>query len=329
MGMLLFWVAVIAFFRVIRLIGNDKPKAELAKRAGLPQVTKLTDREAQAIVQAERDARLNARREREERDRSMRDDERNALTRKANADRTQGAERCIARNGPLIEKFLEVAYRKVSLRDEYGDENWDALDAEVVRVIKKLRKSDAYLEAICASSDAILREQKGRSQRSHLVGEVQDVDVVALLQRHLSIRFKAYHHEQSEKERRPGPDDGAAVAQLSGAEYEAKVIVWLRELGVKEVTGTKSSGDQGADVVFTVKGRRVAVQCKRYKNKIGNGPVQEVHTAKAVYNCTDAWVVTTNEATPGGREAAQKTGVTIVECATTRRPIEEALRALG
>jgi hypothetical protein len=33
----------------------------------------------------------------------------------------------------LIDQFLQIAERKVVVLDEYGDENWGALDAEILR----------------------------------------------------------------------------------------------------------------------------------------------------------------------------------------------------
>jgi len=49
----------------------------------------------------------------------------------------------------LLEKFLLIAYRKVMKLDEYGDENWMALEKEVWTVIGKV----AYLEYGLDSAD--------------------------------------------------------------------------------------------------------------------------------------------------------------------------------
>jgi hypothetical protein len=118
-------------------------------------------------------------------------------------------------------------------------------------------------------------------------------------------------------------------AHTDGLTLEAQVMTWLRELGVDDVTGTPRTGDQGADMIFTHNGRRVAVLCKHHKDKINNKAVQEVHAARSVYGCTEAWVVTNGVAAPGSQEAAQATGVRMVEQASTRERIEEALRAMS
>jgi hypothetical protein len=42
----------------------------------------------------------------------------------------------------LLSKFLEVAERRVSLLDDYGDENWDALPKEIDRFLLKVAKTE-------------------------------------------------------------------------------------------------------------------------------------------------------------------------------------------
>jgi hypothetical protein len=44
----------------------------------------------------------------------------------------------------LVDKFFEIAERKVSVLDDYGDENWDALPAEVETLLLKTAKADGH-----------------------------------------------------------------------------------------------------------------------------------------------------------------------------------------
>jgi hypothetical protein len=46
----------------------------------------------------------------------------------------------ISKHRGLIDKFLTIAERKVSVLDDYGDENWDALDEEIKRCALKIAK---------------------------------------------------------------------------------------------------------------------------------------------------------------------------------------------
>lgn len=42
----------------------------------------------------------------------------------------------------MVNRFCEVAERKVSAIDAYGDEQWDLLKPEITRCIKKLQERD-------------------------------------------------------------------------------------------------------------------------------------------------------------------------------------------
>src|SRR5712692_8127588 len=44
----------------------------------------------------------------------------------------------------LLDKFLEITERKVSLLDDYGDENWDALPKEIETLLLKTAKADNH-----------------------------------------------------------------------------------------------------------------------------------------------------------------------------------------
>lgn len=205
------------------------------------------------------------------------------------------AKELLEREAPLVRRFIEVAGRKVRLLDEYGDENLGALDEETTRVLAKLKKKHPAIGGAVRLETALVGQLRDRFLREHDANPAADV----------------------------GP-----VMELDGEGYEAQIMTWLRALGAEDVRGTPRTGDQGGDILFTYAARRVVVQCKRYKDKVSNKAVQEVHAAKSIYDCTDAWVVTTGTATPGARSAAQMTGVKLVEQVTTRADIQAALAGL-
>lgn len=99
------------------------------------------------------------------------------------------------------------------------------------------------------------------------------------------------------------------VDKMDGHDFEQFVADLLRKLGYQGVRVTRGSGDQGVDILAVREGRRYAIQCKRYSSKLGNKPIQEVHTGKTIYNCQVAVVVTNNYFTPGAMEAARAVGV--------------------
>lgn len=116
----------------------------------------------------------------------------------------------------------------------------------------------------------------------------------------------------------------ALVDQMDGHEFERFTADLLRKLGYTQVEVTPGSGDQGVDVIAVREGKRYAIQCKRYSQKLGNKPVQEVYAGKTIYGCSVAVVLTNNYFTEGAREAALSTGVELWDRDTLQRMMDFA-----
>lgn len=100
------------------------------------------------------------------------------------------------------------------------------------------------------------------------------------------------------------------IQKLNGYEFEEYCAKLLEKNGYKKVHVTKKSGDQGGDIIAEKQdGTRYAIQCKRYTGSVPNKAVQEAYTAKKMYNCHVAAVMTTSTFTNEAVEAAKKTGV--------------------
>lgn len=94
----------------------------------------------------------------------------------------------------------------------------------------------------------------------------------------------------------------------TGLEYEGVVRdIFIRHGWQAEIT--KSSGDQGADVLARYQGVMFAVQCKFYTGDVGNKAVQEVYSAKGFYGADHALVVSSSGYTKSATELAEKLGV--------------------
>jgi restriction system protein len=102
--------------------------------------------------------------------------------------------------------------------------------------------------------------------------------------------------------------DIRTVDQLTGDQFEDFLVVFFRLLGYS-AKKTKRSRDHGADVILDVNGVRVVVQAKRERNKISNSAIQEVVASKAIYNATEAWVVTNSYYTEPAKELARANNV--------------------
>jgi HJR/Mrr/RecB family endonuclease len=219
-------------------------------------------------------------------DRELRQGEAEA---KARAERTR-AEREIEANlhalkekhKKLIDAFYEVAERKVSMRDDYGDEQWDALDKEIKRVISKIQTAEGYRFSNCRRL----------------------VD----LSKFLAQSFKERHKKKSTEKNRV-----VDCSRMSGVEFEAYVSRILGQLGFSDIRMTPATNDQGADLLAKKEGRTIVIQTKRYSSPVGNSAVQEVVGALKFYSGQEGWVVTNSTFTTSAKQLAQKAGIRLID----------------
>ncbi len=92
----------------------------------------------------------------------------------------------------------------------------------------------------------------------------------------------------------------------TGLEFEKIAKEILLNNKYENVIVTKSSGDQGADVIAYKDGVKYAIQCKKYTQAVGNSAVQEAIGSKSIYDCHVAVVMTNNYFTKSAKELAQK-----------------------
>jgi restriction system protein len=86
----------------------------------------------------------------------------------------------------------------------------------------------------------------------------------------------------------------------------------FEELGYS-VEGTKTTGDQGVDLIVTGRSERLAVQAKGYKDSVGNSAVQEAYAGMKFYNCRSCAVITNSKFTSGARELARRVNCLLID----------------
>lgn len=212
----------------------------------------------------------------------------------------------LAKHCGLIDKFLEIAERKVGVVDDYGDENWDALEKEVDRCVLKIAKIEG---------DERVRDVNGEWMfHDYVLPQVDSKrgihygwDKYSTLRHNLVKNFRAYHA----KCRANPPTE--TFDELSGVDFEIYLAKLLKKLGFEDVTGTPATGDQGADLLAKKDGRKIAIQAKRYKGSVGNEAVQEVVGALKFYKADEGWVITSGRFTQPARALAQANGVHLVD----------------
>ncbi|MGV7354154.1 restriction endonuclease [Mycobacterium kansasii] len=94
----------------------------------------------------------------------------------------------------------------------------------------------------------------------------------------------------------------------SGIEFE-KFIAKVFAANGHHAAVTKGSGDYGVDLVLN---GEIAVQAKFFGGVVGPGAVQEVVAGRAVYGCSQAWVVTNSTFTPAAVALAEANGVRLI-----------------
>lgn len=93
--------------------------------------------------------------------------------------------------------------------------------------------------------------------------------------------------------------------------YEKSIEQIFSALGW-EARQTKSSGDQGADVIAEKDGYICIIQCKLYSQPVGNKAVQECFSATKFYNGDSGIVVTNNSYTKSARTLADSNGIKLL-----------------
>lgn len=222
----------------------------------------------------------------------------------------------IQRNTDKINKFLEIAYRKTVKLDEYGDENQKAFDEELEIFFKKLMELEIEVmnseEKVMNSNatpmeiyESIFSKKINTNLRKCYHSSVGSNIVKILTQ-----KFQEYYLDEKNRISNLNNND---VAQMSGIQFEQYIIQLLKKYGITDVTGTSTTGDQGADILFNYNGKRVVIQAKRYSSTVSNSAIQEVHAAKGFYRCDMAWVITNSTFTSSAKDLARGLNVTLMD----------------
>jgi restriction system protein len=128
-------------------------------------------------------------------------------------------------------------------------------------------------------------------------------------------KFRAYHDKCKANPLTETFDE------LSGVDFEVYLARLLKKLGF-DVTGTPPTGDQGADLIATKNGRRIAIQAKRYKGVVGNGAVQEIVAALRFYRADEGWVITSGIFSQSACALAQVNGIRLVDGVSLRKLLQ-------
>lgn len=119
-------------------------------------------------------------------------------------------------------------------------------------------------------------------------------------------------------------DTNYDIDKMDGHQFEYYCAELLRKNGFENVQVTKSSGDQGVDILAEKDDIKYAIQCKCFSSDLGNTSVQEVYAGARIYKCQVGAVLTNRYFTQGAIEAARETGVLLWDRDRLLRLIDNA-----
>lgn len=83
---------------------------------------------------------------------------------------------------------------------------------------------------------------------------------------------------------------------MTGVEFENFLCDLFQNMGYFAQT-TKSSGDQGIDLIVEKNGQKIGIQAKCYSGVVGNSAIQEAVAGKNFYSCDKVMVITNSRFT--------------------------------
>lgn len=109
--------------------------------------------------------------------------------------------------------------------------------------------------------------------------------------------------------------DRIPLRRMDPYDFEELVADYFRRRGFINAEVIGRSGDRGVDVLATnINGELELIRCKRYRvgNNVGSTAIQRVDSYMRSRHACRAWVITTSDFTPDGRDEARITNVTIM-----------------
>jgi superfamily II DNA helicase RecQ len=95
---------------------------------------------------------------------------------------------------------------------------------------------------------------------------------------------------------------------------------------VKKI-GKKGKGDGGADIIINAKQndgsiRRIGIQAKYWKNRVGTEPINQLASAKSRHDLTNLWIITTSDLTSDAKRITEDMDIKILRGDDVARLIE-------
>jgi HJR/Mrr/RecB family endonuclease len=160
-----------------------------------------------------------------------------------------------------------------------------------VQKAKKIDECNQFRESLFIKISELTEAQKRHSELSELLRKKQ------------IQASKEYRRQQLLKR------DWKSLRSVPFENYLEEVF---KELGYSVET-TKITGDQGADLIVSNCGHKIAIQIKGYFSSVSNGAVQEAFTSKGYYSCEACAVITNSHFTASAKDLANRIGCVLID----------------
>ena len=111
------------------------------------------------------------------------------------------------------------------------------------------------------------------------------------------------------------------IDNMTGSQFEYFIASLFKKMGYKTYV-TKSSGDQGVDIIAQNNVFKIAIQTKCYHNRVGNKAIQEVTAGMRYYGCNKGMVITNSYFTNSAIELANANDIELWD----RHTLEEKIK---
>lgn len=190
---------------------------------------------------------------------------------------------------------------RMTYTDEYGDTNSKKWATEIRKY---------YKEKITKSLDAAIDEAPEKLFNDFSETRIGFMYWATIRKNHVEaatikvIDFYISHYDSNHAQN--------DLPKMTGLDYEIHIADIINKETSWSASVTKSSGDQGADLILSKGPLTAVLQTKYYSSKVGNKAIQEVFSAKKFYTADLAFVVSNAEFTNSAWALAEKTGVKII-----------------
>jgi len=207
-------------------------------------------------------------------------------------------------NFTLVDYMEFISFMVQTINDNislYDDSIIEKLDLNDLSKSKLLQYNSAQL----AKSIIYFKMVKKEDLVSYFK-EYQTLDTLTKTISDLQNKQDLLYNDYSEEDKITIDD----VDLMSGVEFEAFVKGILEKMGYK-CRLTKTTGDQGIDILAEKDKIKIAIQTKCYSAKVGNHAIMEAFAGMKHYNATKCMVITNNYFTKSAIELAKSNNVVL------------------